>query len=184
MVRSPKFLFPVGVVLALGLFILAAPRTVHAVAAALVQITNTASNPAVTQDIGQAASQMVYLSCTTVYSGALSCQQYVAGGSEGQGFYYFSVPANRYLVITAADVHSYNTYGTAPCSNPVNISLQTQIGDTTAGRTGWSVSANAPTTHFTYPPGFALAPGTTILGNAEPIGCSAELDLYGYLTAY
>jgi hypothetical protein len=39
-----------GIVLAAGLLILAAPRTVHAVAAALVQVTNTASNPVVNAD--------------------------------------------------------------------------------------------------------------------------------------
>ena len=40
-----------GVVVAAGLLTLTNPKTVHAVAAALVQVTNTASNPVVAQGI-------------------------------------------------------------------------------------------------------------------------------------
>jgi hypothetical protein len=186
MIRSQKFLLPVGAILVLGAFILAAPRTVHAVAAALVEITNTSSNPAVTQEIGQTASQMVYISCfgqTTPLSSGLTCYQYVAGGLQGQQLIpNYTVPSDRYLVITAADVNSFANSG-GPCPKGVNISVGSQIANNVDFRQGWTVAANAGTTHFTYPPGYAFAPGTTILMANGSTACSAEVDLYGYLTA-
>jgi hypothetical protein len=36
---------------------------VHALTAALVQVTNTAANPVVTQGVGAQAAQNVYLQC-------------------------------------------------------------------------------------------------------------------------
>jgi len=40
---------------------LVAPRAAHAAVAALVQVTNTIANPAVTEDTSRAASQIVHL---------------------------------------------------------------------------------------------------------------------------
>ena len=39
------------------------PKAAHAVAAALVQITNTAANPAVTQDVSKEGREIVELNC-------------------------------------------------------------------------------------------------------------------------
>jgi hypothetical protein len=184
MIRPPKSVFTVaGIVVIATVLTLTAPRTVHAVAAALVQITNTSANPAVTQDIGQAASQMVYLSCVSARSGAFGCDQYVdvPGNTPPQQFAGFTVPANRYFVITAVDVNNSDTGSS--CPTPINIGMATEIGNNTLFRFGWTLAANAPTTHFTYPPGFALAPGTTIVMNNSSQTCSAEVDVYGYLTA-
>jgi hypothetical protein len=52
-----------GVILALLSVVLIAPRTVHAVAAALVQVTNTRSNPVPTQDVDIAARHPYTASC-------------------------------------------------------------------------------------------------------------------------
>jgi hypothetical protein len=106
------------------------------------------------------------------------------GGNPPQEFSPFTVPANRYMVITAADVNSYKNNPWIPCSTPTNIQFATKIGVDTLSRYGWTLAANAPTTHFTYPPGFSLAPGMTIDMdlNQTTAGCSAEVDIYGYLT--
>jgi len=64
MLHLSKSALAVGaVVLAGGLITLTNPRTVHAVAAALVQVTNTASNPVVTQSTANQAAQIVHLVC-------------------------------------------------------------------------------------------------------------------------
>lgn len=42
---------------------LAVPRAAHAVAAALVQVTNAASSPVIAQGIGQQATQIVQIEC-------------------------------------------------------------------------------------------------------------------------
>jgi hypothetical protein len=121
------------------------------------------------------ASQMVYLHCIT------TCAQYVVGGPNGQEYVQdYTVPSNRYLVITAADVTSSNG-ALAPCATPAWINIGTKIGDYTLGRSAWALPANTLTTHFTYPPGFAFAPGTSIqilFAN----NCAIEVNLYGYLT--
>ena len=62
MYRLPKTVSTYGaaaIVAAALLF--AGPRAAHAIAAALVQVTNTPANPAVSQDISKLASQNVLL---------------------------------------------------------------------------------------------------------------------------
>jgi hypothetical protein len=164
---------------------LSATKAAHAAESSTpVKVTNSDNNPVVTQDVGQSASQMVYLSCASANTGALICYQYVVGGPQGQELIPdYTVPSNRYLVITAVDVNSYNISTGVPCATPSTIQFGTKIGDYTLFRNSWTLAANAPTTHFTYPPGFAIAPGTTIQLNHQSTSCAAEVDLYGYLTA-
>jgi len=69
MIRLSKSVLAVGaVVLAGSLITLMNPKAVHALAAALVQVTNTASNPAVTQSVGAQAGNMVHLTCEVMFS--------------------------------------------------------------------------------------------------------------------
>ena len=203
MARLQKFLLPAGAVLALCLLILAAPRTVQAVAAALVQITNTAANPVVTQTTGAQAANMIHLNCTfnMVYARNNPCWQITSTGTltyEGPTIPY-TVPAGSNFVITAVDVFpAPNGGNTASCpgvyvatignmSNPANpisfLSLNT--------------SNASVTTHFTYPPpsgivigpntgvyanGFILNPATgQLAGNCASFALDV-VDLYGYLT--
>jgi hypothetical protein len=58
-----------GTLLAAGVLTIAVPRAAHAVTSALVQITNTIANPAVTQDVSRLAPQAVHLSCGIVHGG-------------------------------------------------------------------------------------------------------------------
>jgi hypothetical protein len=203
MTRLQKLLLPVGAVVALGLVMLSAPRTVHAVAAALVQITNTASDPVVTQTTGAQAANMIHLNCVfnLVYGRNNPCWQVTSAGMlsyEGPTVPY-TVPSGSYLVITAADVFpAPNGGATAACpgvyiatignmSNPLNpvsfLSLTT--------------SNNPVTTHFTYPPpsGIVIGPNTGVYAEGyilnattgQFVGNCANsaldvVDLYGYLT--
>jgi hypothetical protein len=202
MIRLPKFLLPVGVVLILGVFILIAPRAVHAIAAALVQVTNTASNPVVTQTTGAQATNMIHLQCVFNMSYKnQACFQITPTGvlSYAGPDIPYMVPNGSYLVITAADVAPYSNGGATPnCpgqyiatignntnpANPINFLTLT-------------TSNNLVTTHFTYPPpsGIVIAPGTGVwalgyviipaTGQFASCGSSTldVVDLYGYLTA-
>src|SRR5579863_4422906 len=85
--------------LALSVLILAAPRAAHAIAATLVQVTNTPANPAVTQSVGQQASQLVNL--LAIGSSGTQFSRVSPGGLVTFGY---TVPANQYLVITAVDL--------------------------------------------------------------------------------
>ncbi|HEY6487533.1 MAG: hypothetical protein WCC26_10580 [Terracidiphilus sp.] len=141
-----------------------------------VKVTNSDNSPVVTQDVGQSASQMVYLYCIA------TCAQYALSGPQGQEFVpEYTVPSNRYLVITAADAISYDSNTGGPCATSTRIVFGTKIGDFNLGRFGWTLSPNAQTAHFTYPPGFALAAGTSVV--LQTSGCAIEVNLYGYLTA-
>jgi hypothetical protein len=58
MLRLPKTLLPFGAgALALGILMLAAPRAAHAIAATLVQVTNTPANPVNVLDAGNPANE-------------------------------------------------------------------------------------------------------------------------------
>jgi len=190
LVRSPKVLLPVGLALALGALILAAPRTVQAVAAALVQITNTASNPVVTQTTGAQAANMVHLECTINMSGDPNgCYQVAAKGVGNPQGGTYTVPSGNYLVITAADVYPDPFEATNPqCPGAYNISVD---------GLNLTTSNNPVTTHFTYPPpsGVVFGPGNVIQAQGiiltgpvvEPVvscqyGTQDQIDLYGYLT--
>ncbi len=190
-----------GAALATVLLILAAPRTVHAVAAALVEVTNTSSNPVVTQTTGAQATNMVHLQCAFNMNNRMSpCSQITSTGElKGQPNTPYTVPSPNYLVITAADVAPGANGG-----NTINCPgvYYATIGNNTNGLNPINfltvTTSNAlVTTHFTYPPpsGIVIAPGTGVYGLGFIIipttgqfagSCSGFafdfVDLYGYLT--
>jgi purine nucleoside permease len=77
---------------------LVAPKSVHAAVAALVQVANTAANPAITQDTSKAASQLVYLVC---YPPAESAPFVVQCSSQGGSGAQYTVPSGQNLVVTS-----------------------------------------------------------------------------------
>lgn len=175
-----KFSFSLGgFIIAAGTLMLTAPRAAHALAAALVQITNTAANPAITQNIGQPASQMVHLYCDL--SG---CIAYAPDGSRLETNGVYTVPSNSNFVITSADIASYLSaiHGNEVCSKETTVTLN---GAPPSGYEtwAWALAANAGTAHFTYPSGFALGPTTRIVGMNTNNTCPVTGDFYGYLTA-
>jgi hypothetical protein len=155
--------------LVLGVLILAAPRAAHAIAATLVQVTNTASNPAVTQDVSRQVAQIVSLGTTTIGGQPSQFLNFLSNGTYVNGY---TVPANQYLVITSADVTGQGCAG---------LSIALAITNYTLAY--WVVSG-VNSTHFDYPSGIVVPPGTTPLEAVYgPTTCSGSLTLHGYLTS-
>ena len=163
---KPMLSFGAGA-LALGLLIVAAPRAAHAISATLVQVTNTAANPAITQSVPSQAAQLVNLFATTA-GGQLSTFTNISENNTYLPGYV--VPANQYLVITSADLTAQEC--------PVNVDLHVS----SVAIQGWSVSG-PNTLHFDYASGIVLAPGSTpsevVYGLST---CQASLQMHGYLT--
>jgi hypothetical protein len=153
---------------AIGVLILAAPRAARAIAATLVQVTNTPANPAITQGTEKQAAQLVDLFAqgSGGFYNVLPSGNYVSG---------YTIPSNQYLAITGVDV-------TPPfCSGTVSVTL---ITSGTLELKTWYV-AGGNTTHFDYPSGIVLAPGLTPTAAIQaPSGCFGTfVQMHGYLTA-
>jgi hypothetical protein len=176
MIGVPKLSKPVvavaGTILAAGLFTLATPRVVHAVAAALVQVTNTASNPVPNSDITTSSSRIVALICEGGRFGP--CTGFGPGGALDATPYI--VPAGQTLVITDADVQA------AGGGNDNFQIVGNTFGPGGAGVPPLSVTvlADGTTHHFNYSRGILFPSGASLspLANA-----GVEATLRGYLTA-
>jgi hypothetical protein len=188
MFRFPKFVLSMGAVFVIGL-VLSAPRTVRAVAAALVQVTNTASNPVVTQGVGQQAAQQVELECVQAnYDPASQTGQgdcvLVSPEKNIQSAAYV-VPQDQSLVITAVDINPWNEC--AQGNYPVYLNISVPSSSAPIARRWVFGVGSAPqplgqsaTVHFTYPSGLVFAPQSTLTTYADK--CPYYLNLYGYLT--
>src|SRR5580698_9383014 len=98
-----------GVAIAAILFTLAVPRAAHAVAAALVQVTNTAASPVINQSIGNQAAQIVQIECgdQPFYVSPINgCFAVPATGVPFQTGSTYLVPSNETLVVTSVDISS------------------------------------------------------------------------------
>jgi hypothetical protein len=147
--------------------LLAAPRAAHAIAATLVQVTNTAASPAITQGTEKQAAQLVDLFAQSSFSefyNVLPTGNYVFG---------YAIPSNQYLVITGVDVTP------ATCQGTISVSLVTSG---TLEIKSWYV-AGPNTTHFDYPSGILLAPGLTPTAAFSSSSCIAFVQMHGYLTS-
>jgi hypothetical protein len=169
-----------GVVLAAALIWFTNPKTVHAVAAALVQVTNTASNPVVTQSVGAQADNLVRLACPLEISSNQVCEILLPNGDVGGGPY--SVPPGQTLIVTGVDVTPLRLAN--QCPGPYVI----DIFRLNAGSVFFDVSVpiSQVTTQFRYSPGLAIGEGALIasVSQSTALICSAEVDVrvYGYLT--
>jgi hypothetical protein len=181
-----------GVAVAAILFTLSVPRAAHAVAAALVQVTNTASSPVISQGIGNQAAQIVQIECghQPFDSHDEGCQAVPATGL-GNGLIpgsTYVVPQNETLVVTSVDILSGIAAGT-PCMSPVLAEVitttPTPLNTEQFVRKFWIVPSGAGTVHYVYPSGVLFSPGTTIVDVASngTGGCTLLLDMHGYLTA-
>lgn len=179
MFRPSKSVLSFGAgALALGVLMLAAPRAAHAIAATLVQVTNTASNPAVAQSPNTQAAQLVNLGLSSVtipLSGGLNYFVPTTGAGVGQSY---SVPANQSLVVTDIDVSPTN------CTSGPNFFLYSAassqfVGDIFFGNLQFSTGIS---THIEYHSGFVFPPGS-IPGGAVN-GCSlVSVMMHGYMTS-
>ena len=167
---SKSALAVAGTIVAAGLITLMNPKTVHAVAAALVQVTNTASNPVVTQSTTQQAAQIVQLTCTGDGS---SCTD-VSGNA-------FGVPLGKSFVLTSIDITASLLPSNFLCTTSSNASLiwETEFAGV-GGTYSWVVPANSGTVHLTYPSGLVFGE-TSKLHTSNGL-CSISMLLSGYLT--
>jgi hypothetical protein len=186
MMKFPKFqmkatLMRVGMVVGCAavfavVLTLAAPRRVHALVAALVEVTNTTANPAVTEDISKQASQIVHL--TTLGKANVNpatmtqLHQYIPGGTFGPPYV---VPAGQNLVITSIEA-SVMTAG----NNYLNLYDNTTIGQ----REYWYLP-NPGLTQLTFPSGFVFPAGSSVYVYIGGEGSTTQMvvDVHGYLTA-
>jgi hypothetical protein len=180
MIRPPKSVASFGALaLAAGVLALAIPRAAHAVAVALVQVTNTAASPAIAQSPNSQAAQLVELFAIVDPSNA-SGQVFGAVQAGHQISSQYSVPNSQSLVITAVDV--------TPPGNCASGSFGVKLS---SGGILPIWTASAPNTgHFEYPSGIVFPPGAvpsiqgTFTNNIGGPFCNEAMtvELYGYLT--
>jgi hypothetical protein len=182
LIRIPKSVVSFGgLFLAVGVLILAIPRAAHAVAvaAALVQVTNTVASPAVAQSPNSQAAQLVELFAIVDPGNALG-QGFAAVQAGRQISSQYSVPNSQSLVITAVDV--------TPPGNCASGSFGVKLSSSGILPI-WT--ASAPNTgHFEYPSGIVFPPGVvpgiqaTFTNNIGGTFCkeAVTVQLYGYLT--
>jgi hypothetical protein len=180
MIRISKSMLSFGTfILAAGVLTLALPRAAHAVAAALVQVSNTTENPAITQSVPSQASRLVYLTTSLPPN---SSSGFFSGGVK------YTLPAGQSLVITAVDI-------TPSLECTTGAYLFILIGNNSFGLSStddnmmWNLSP-PNTGHFTYPSGIVFAPGSSPqiefrAGNNTSGFCGdgATVNMLGYLTS-
>lgn len=184
MIQPPKFALSfAGVAFAAVVLTLAAPRAAHAIVAALVQVTNTASNPVIGQSTAEQAAQLVELEC--VFMSCLSVEPDGKLPLERNGEYYI-VPAGQSLIITSVDITTSNSSG-GSCTSSTQVNLVTVTGPLPGAkqyvRKAWTVPAGPATSHFSYSSGIVVSGALGLI--MLPVGnCAAvTMDLHGYLTA-
>jgi hypothetical protein len=176
-----------GVAVAAILFTLAVPRAAHAVVAALVQVTNTASSPVVAQGIGNQAAQIVQIECGYLPGGPQSfgCSAVPATGllSVPPPTSVYNVPAGETLVVTSVDILS-GSAADSPCMSPASVQLIINVPGALGPRKVWIVPSGAGTVHYVYPSGILISPEAILTGVVNTIStCTLTLDMHGYLTA-
>lgn len=177
LLKTRMFQLTVCIIAVIGVLALLAPPTAHAVAAALVQVTNTISSPAITQPVPSAASQMVLLTTANRQSLPQGTQvdlvQIDAVTDLGSTTYV--VPAGDKLVITEIDIGTHG--GDLLC----------EIKSGTVYLEGFfltSSSSTETTRQFRFASGIVFPAGHSVTAqNFAGAGTIGELAVHGYLTA-
>ena len=175
MFHLPKTFTYGAAALAAGVLILALPRGAHAIAATLVQVTNTAAGPAVVQDVSKLASQQVTLLAYGLFPGteANLVQMSVQGTVSTESYV---VPAGQNLIVTSIDIKPY-----APGSGTNGITiLNTQPGLPLESY----VVTNSVSTTLQFPNGIVFPAGESlIVDNAINSSGVLSATVRGYLTS-
>lgn len=168
--RRQFFSFGAGAV-ALGGLTAAAPRAAHAIAATLVQVTNTAANPVITQSVNTQASQLVELVTpfgADIFPSSIPVKLQLISASGSSPY---TIPAGQHLVITQMDITLLNG----------KAALGLYAGDLQAAYA--SVTAIG-TQQFHYPTGIPVASGQQVsVVYYTGVTGDVSLNVYGYLTA-
>jgi len=164
-----KSVISAGALTAAALLVaISSPRTVHALGDELVSIANTATHPAIVEEVPHLPSHVItLLGFVASTSNSDPLIQLLPNGTAN---YFFSVPAGQSLVITSVEV-------TPPSNTTTWISLS-------SGSNGyygsWSVASNG-TGEFPLSSGIVVPSGTTLYVNGNAV--STEITVYGYLSA-
>jgi hypothetical protein len=176
MFKLPQTLTYGAAALAAGALILAAPRAAHAIAATLVQVTNTPASPVVAQDVSRLASQQITLATTEAVVPGINTRlsQINVNGSVSPDSYV--VPAGQTLIITSIDATP-----NAPGSGTNSVTI--------ANLPGYAVETfvvtNSVTTMLQFPTGIVFAAGETPLIGSPTFssGGSFSAVVRGYMTS-
>jgi hypothetical protein len=162
---------------ALVVLLVMTPRAAHAVAAALVQVTNTIQNPVVTTDASKAASQLILLQepgGSPIPAGQIIGLN-LFSPTQGQSTTPYVVPAGQNLVVTGID---FNTYGASP-NNFIYLRIPIGFGLNSPQ----TFTITTPGTHqFSFASGIVYPAGTSVsIHNVS--GNDLDATVHGYLTA-
>jgi hypothetical protein len=146
------------------------PQSARAVTAVLVQVSNTAAAPAITQDVSKLANQTAQFWCPFSYIGCF--------GFPGTSPTY-SVPSSKTLMVTAVDFVWEGS--TAPTSNFYDLFCgATLTGNNSVGE--WYLAGGVAPTQFTYPSGFPMPAGCAVNMSSSKT-TNYDIVVRGYLTA-
>ena len=151
-----------------------------------MQVSNTASNPVVTQGIGKQATQIVELTCgfTLVPKAPENLCSLENGDGSSGGTTYYTVPSGQSLVIDSVDITNNIQLG-KPCTSSafVELSVENSATSQLLTREAWLLPAGTGTAHYVYPSGIVLPGGTEVHGVSSIFSsCSVGAQLHGYLT--
>jgi hypothetical protein len=168
-----------GIFLAALLIAALAPKATRGIAAALVQVTNTAANPVQNQDITSSASQLVTLTCVFGLDD-VSGNCFPPPFPPGPNSTPYTVPVGQNLVITEVEIFT-------PGESGVAFFLIA-----TSGGQRWDV-ANDGTTHaFQFPHGGVVVLGgegfsgtvfSGVVGSSALAVDQVTAIIHGYLTS-
>ena len=180
-----KYLLPIGgPLVVIAAVTLSTPRPVHALAAALVQVTNTFTNPVISQPTNTAASQLIQLQPFAGDVTALGSQvlaQYNPATSSTASTPY-TVPSGENLVITDVDLNFYAVAGDIGILFYNGNNVPTQFNQFYE-----RLDFNNPagTLHLHYESGMVFPSGATVGVTSATSNQNAYTIVYvrGYLTA-
>jgi len=163
-----KSIISAGAVAAAALLLaVSSPRAVHALGEQLISIANTATHPAIVEDVPHLPSHVVTLLgfvASTSYNDPL-----IQLLPDGTANYFFSIPAGQSFVITAVEV-------TPPSSASAWINLYSNSG----GYYGGWTAPGSRTTGFQLSAGIVVPSGTALSVAGSTV--STSITVYGYLT--
>src|ERR1035438_92176 len=149
----------------------ASPRAVQALGEQLVNVANTATHPAIVEEVPHLASHLVTLQGYATGNGI--SEPFLQQTPDGFAGTPFVVPAGQSYVITSIDIMPVDT------ALPTDTSV-VQVQDSGAGCYGvWTVAGSA-TTEFQYPSGIVVESGKALTMNSTLTGTLVKL--HGYLT--
>jgi hypothetical protein len=173
---------------AVGILILAVPRAAHAVVATLVQVSNTAAAPAITQSIAEQAQQLLQVECYyDLEVRQTSCNFVAPTGRLIGPSSAVTISPGQNFVITSVDIQQPvegQAQTTCGSDSAVGLTINSSVAGQTT-RASWMVAGHSGSQHFAYPSGILIAGGTEFVGLSAASNtndCVIVVDIFGYLT--